>query len=183
MASRNAEWQAYAKRGGTWFGLIFGLAFAVVVWVPHTYHLWRHSMALPWLGIVAGLVLCGAGWALAGCLAGASRSAGWAALICAVAGVATPWVVWLAQMVGENMGWFVGRGTWGLAIHFGDALQARLLFIGLWGAGLGAFAGMLERVLLPRAWDATSSSGQTTLRSLGVFLLCVPLALLLESVA
>jgi hypothetical protein len=99
-----------------------------------------------------------------------------------VAGVATPWVVWLAQMVGENMGWFVGRGTWGLAIHFGDALQARLLFIGLWGAGLGAFAGMLERVLLPRAWDATSSSGQTTLRSLGVFLLCVPLALLLGNV-
>jgi hypothetical protein len=182
ITSRDGEWQAYTRTGGAWFGLIFGLAFAIVVWVPHAYHLWRHSMALPWLGIVAGLVLCGAGWAIAGCLAGASRSAGWAALTCAVAGVATPWLVWLTQMAGENQGWFVGRGTWGLAIHFGSALQARLLFIGLWGAGLGAFVGMLERVLLPRAWDMTSSGGRTTLRSLGVFLLCAPLALLLGNV-
>jgi hypothetical protein len=182
MVSRNAEWQAYTRTGGALFGLIFGLVLAAFVWGPHAYHLWRHSMALPWLGIVAGLALCGAGWALAGCLAGASRSAGWAALICAIAGLATPWLVWLAQMAGENTGWFVGRSTWGLAIHFGSALQARLLFVGLWGAGLGAFAGMLERVLLPRAWDVTSSSGRTTLRSLGVFLLCAPLPLLLGSV-
>ena len=81
------------------------------------------------LGIVAGLVLCGAGWAIAGCLAGASRSAGWAVLICAIAGLVTPWRVWLAQMAGENQGWFVGRGTWGLVIQFGSALQTRLLFV------------------------------------------------------
>jgi hypothetical protein len=180
--SRAAEWQAYAKTGGALFGLIFGLAFAAVLWVPHAYHLWRHSMALPWLGIIAGLALCGAGWAIAGCLAGTSRSAGWAALICAIAGMATPWLVWLAQMVGENSGWFVGQSTWGLAVHFGSALQTRLFFVGLWGAGLGAFIGMLERVLLPRAWDATSSNGRPTLRSVGVFLLCAPLALLLASV-
>jgi hypothetical protein len=180
--SRDAEWQAYTRTGGAWFGLIFGLAFAIVVWVPHAYHLWRYSMAQPWLGIIAGLVLCGAGWAIAGCLAGTSRSAGWAVLICAIAGLATPWLVWLAQMVGENSGWFMHRGIWGLVIHFGSALQTRLIFVGLWGAGLGAFVGMLERLLLPRSWDVTSSGGRTTLRSLGVFLLCVPLALLLGNV-
>ena len=180
--SRDAEWRAYARTGGAWFGLIFGLAFAIVVWVLHAYHLWRHSMAQPWLGIIAGLVLCGVGWAIAGYLAGTSRSAGKTVLICAIAGLVTPWLVWLAQMVGENPGWFTNRGTWGLVIHFGSALQTRLLFVGLWGAGVGAFVGMLERVLLPRAWDMTSSSGQTTLRSLGVLLLCVPLALLFGNV-
>jgi hypothetical protein len=180
--SRAAEWQAYARTGGALFGLIFGLAFAAMLWVPHAYHLWQHSMALPWSEVIAGLVICGAGWAIAGCLAGTSRSAGWAALICAIAGLATPWLVWLAQMVGENSGWFVGRSTWGLAIHFGSALQTRLFFVGLWGAGLGAFIGVLERVLLPRAWDATSANGLPTLRSVGVFLLCSPLALLLASV-
>jgi len=182
MVSRNAEWQAYAKRGGAWFGLIFGLAFAVVVWGPHAYHLWRHSMTLPWLEIVTGLALCGAIWALVGYLAGAKASTGWAVLMCALAGLATPWLVWLAKTLGENLVWFGDRRTWGLVLHFGSALQTRLLFIGLWGVGLGAFAAVLERVLVSRSWDLTSSDSRVTLPAVGVFLLCVPLALLFGNV-
>lgn len=179
---RHIEEHIYLKRGGMWFGFIFGLSFALMVWGRYIYDLWRNAMVMPWLEIIAGIFLCCFIWVIVGFLSGFMKSTGRVALISAITAFATPWLVWLAKILDENWVWFLDRSNWDFLIHFGDAQRLRLFFIGLWGIGIGAFSGLLLRWLIPHAWDLTNSKGRTTPKSLGVFLLCVPLTILFGSI-
>jgi len=179
----NRDRHTYLKRGGAWFGLIFGLSYALIIWGRHAYQLWRNSVALPWLEIVVGLILCSLVWAIAGYLSGLESSVGKAILLSITAGVATPWLIWMVKTLDENLVWLADRENWSFVVHCGDAYRVRLFFISLWGIGVGGFAGALQRWLIPHAWDLTSSSGRTSLKSLGVFLLCLPLTIVFGSVS
>jgi hypothetical protein len=179
---RHIDEHIYLKRGGMWFGIIFGLSFALMVWGRYIYALRRNAMVMPWLEIIAGLSLCGFLWAMVGYLSGFVKSTSQVVLISIIAAFATPWLVWLAKILNENWVWFLDRRNWSFRIHLGNALMSRLFFIGLWGIGIGAFSGVLQRWLIPHAWDLTTSKGRTTLKSLGVFLLCLPLTILFGSI-
>ena len=162
----------YLRRGGFWFGLIFGISYALTVWGPHAYFLLRHSAVVVWAEILLGLVLCGLFWAFTRFFSGFFRPVFWAMLWGALAGFATPWIVWYSKGIGANLAGI------NLDIVIGEAISTRLFFIGFWGLGIGAFAGLLERMLLPKAWDVSSSSEGFTTRSFAVLLFCLPLTIL-----
>jgi hypothetical protein len=182
MANQHKADGDYFIRGGLWFGLIFGLSFGLIVWGRDIYYVLKNSVVLPWVEFVAGLLLCVLGWAIAGYLSGFVRSVGWEVFIFIVVAVATPWLVWAAKVLGENSCWLKDHRNWSFIIHFGEAVKLRILFTGLWGIGIGGFAGILQRWLIPHAWDYTTSGGRTSIKSLGVFLLCLPLTILFGSV-
>jgi len=179
---QHIEEHIYLKKGGMWFGLIFGLSFALMVWGRYVYHLQRNQMVIPWVEIIAGLFLCSFIWGMVGYLSGFMKSAGKVILVIALTSFATPWFVWLVKVLNENGVWFLNRHHWSFLIHLGDALQLRLFFIGLWGIVIGVFFAILLRWLIPYAWDFTNAKGRTTLKSLGVFMLCFPLTFLFSSI-
>lgn len=160
------------RRGGFWFGLIFGVSYALTVWGPHAFFLLRHSAVVDWAEILVGLVLCGLFWAFTRVFSGFFRSIFWSMLWGALAGFATPWIVWYSKGIGAYIAGI------NLDIVIGEALEARLFFIGFWGLGIGTFAGLLERILIPRAWDVSSSSEGFSTRSFTVLLFCLPLTIL-----
>jgi hypothetical protein len=180
---RSGEAMPYLKVGSMWYGLIFGLSYALVFWGRYAYKILRSSMAFPWLEIATGTVLCVFIWLMMGYLSSLRRSAAWVIILGAIAAGITPWMVWLAKTIDENAVWLVNRETWSFVTHFGRALQSRLFFIGFWGIGIGAFSGLLVRWLIPHAWDLTTSQGRTSLKSLGLFLLCLPLTILFGSIS
>ena len=162
----------FLRWGGFWFGLIFGVSYAIIVWGHHAYFMLRHSAVVPWAEILSGLVLCGLFWALTRVFSGFFRPVFCAMLWGALAGFATPWIVWFSKGIGACIA----------GIHLNtvvsQALETRLFFTGFWGLGIGTFAGLLERILLPMAWDVSSSSGGFTTRSYAILLLCLPLTIL-----
>jgi hypothetical protein len=79
--------------------------------------------------------------------------------------------------------WFMNRQEWSFVTHLGDALRYRLFFIGFWGLGIGAITGVFARWLIPKSWDLTTTSGRTSLKSIALFLLCLPLTILFGSVS
>jgi len=180
---RSREAAAYFRSGSMWYGLTFGLSYALVLWGRYAYIIFRSSLVLPWLEIVLGIVLCVFLWVFAGFLSSLKRSVAWVILLGAFSAAVTPWLVWLAKTLNENVVWFVDREGWSFVTHYGEALQYRLFMIGFWGIGIGAFAGLLLRWLMPHAWDLTTASGRTSLKSLGLFLLCLPLTVLFGSVS
>jgi len=169
-------------RGGAWFGVVFGLSYALLFWVSHARALNESAGVLPILEIIVGSILFVAFWALIGFLA-ANTLVRWALLLGALAGFLTPWVIWFAKTLQENWIRFIERGDWDIFYRSGTALHSRLFFIGIWGIGIGLFTVLLERLLLSRAWDFTSASGKITLRSISVFLVCLPLSLLFANVS
>jgi hypothetical protein len=180
---RSREAAAYLKTGSMWYGFIFGLSYALVLWGQYTYLILKSSMSLPWLEIVLGIILCVLLWVCAGFLSSFKRSVAWVILLSALSAALTPWLVWLAKTSNENFVWFIDRQGWSFIPHFGEALQYRLFMISFWGIGIGAFSGLLVRWLMPHAWDLTTASGRTSLKSLGLFLLCLPLTILFGSVS
>jgi hypothetical protein len=180
---RSREAAAYLKTGSMWYGFIFGLSYALILWGRYAYQVWRNAMVLPWLEIVSGLALVLLIWVLMGYLSSMKRSAAWVIFLGAITAALTPWLVWLSKTIGENAVWFVDGQNWSFDTHFGVALRFRLFFISLWGVGIGAFAGLLGRWLMPQAWDLTTTSGRTSLKSLSLLLLCLPLTILFGSVS
>jgi hypothetical protein len=179
------SWEAgpYLRVGGMWYGLIFGLSYAMVFWGCYTYQILRNSMVLPWLEIMAGIVFSVLIWVVMGYLSSLKDSAAWGILLGAITAAVSPWLAWLANTMGANVVWFSDRHSWSFVIHMGEALQSRLFFIGFWGIGIGAFAGLLGRWLIPHAWDATTAEGRTSIKSIGLFLLCLPLTIIFGSVS
>lgn len=170
-----------SQRGGAWFGIVFGLSYALLIWIPHAISLNEKSAIIPKIEIIAGILLCVVLWTYVGLKAGRLLLR-WSLLLGALAGFLTPWMVWFAKSLEENWIRILDRGGWELVYRSGEALKSRLFFIGIWGIGIGLFAMLLERLLLPRAWDFTSKSGGMTFRSIGVFLLCLPLTVLFANV-
>jgi hypothetical protein len=174
---------AYLRVGSMWYGLIFGLSYGLILWGRYAYQIWLNSMAMPWLEIFVGIVLVVLTWVMMGNLSGTKRSVAWVILMSIVAAALTPWLVWSAKTINENVVWFASRQDWSFVTHLGVALRTRLFFISLWGIGVGAFAGLLGRWLMPHAWDLTTASGRTSIKSVGLFLLCLPLTILFGSVS
>jgi hypothetical protein len=180
---RFGETGAYVKTGSMWYGFIFGLSYALVLWGRYAYQIWRNSMAMPWLEILLGIVLVVLIWVLEGYLGSTKRSIAWVILLGAITAGITPWIVWLTKTIGENAVWLLDRKNWSFVTHLGEALRYRLFFVSLWGIGFGALAGLLGRWLIPHAWDLTTASGRTSMKSFGLFLLCTPLTILFGSVS
>jgi hypothetical protein len=180
---RSGEAGAYLKIGSMWYGFIFGLSYALILWGWYAYQIWRNSMMMPWLEIFSGIVLVVVIWVLMGYLSSTKRSVGWVILLGAITAGITPWLVWLAKTIGENAVWFMDRQNWSFVTHLGEALRYRLFFVSLWGIGFGVVAGLLGRWLIPHAWDLTTASGRTSFKSVALFLLCLPLTVLFGSVS
>jgi len=165
-----------ARKGGGWFGLIFGLSYALVVWGPHAYFMYNHAATIFWAELLLGLIACTFFWIIMFNISGFFRPTIYAMLLGALAGFATPWVIWYSKLAVEQL---AGLGP---EVNIGEALRTRLFFIGFWGLGVGTLGGLIERILLPRAWDLTSTSGRYSMNSVAVFLVCLPLTVVFGSV-
>jgi len=168
--------RAYASRGGAWFGLVFGLSFALVVWAPHTYFMLKNAATVFLAEILLGVVSCAFLWISLFYISGFFRPTLYAMLLGALAGFATPWVIGYSRLISQQ---WAGMGS---TINIGEALKTRLFLIGFWGLGVGALGGLVERILLPLAWDFRSTNGHYSLSSIAVFLVCVPLTVIFGSV-
>lgn len=170
---------------GTAYGVIFGLSFALVTWGYDALALASSEAALAWAKLVLGLPLVVAICSLAGYLAALSQLTAVFAALWAVTGALLGIITGHMPFDGSNLtAWLAERRLWGLIVFpYGDSAAVRTTLMVIIGAGVGAAAGLLERLAIEWAWDRATPQNRMSLRSWAVLLVCIPLILLFAGAA
>jgi len=163
---------------GTAYGLIFGLGFALFIWGYDALLLASSSADLAWAKLLLGLPLTIAISSLAGRLAASSPSTAVSVALWATAGAVLGLLVGRMPFDGGNLAaWLTDRRMRGLVVFpYGSSAAARTTLVVVIGAGLGAAAGVVERLAIGWAWDRATPRGRLSARSWGALLVCLPLA-------
>jgi hypothetical protein len=180
-----ADPQAEARRlfvaAGTAYGVVFGLAFALVTWGYDALQLVAADANLAWAKLVVGIPLSLVICVLVGNLAATFPQTAVSVALWTVAGTLLGLIAGHIPFEGRNLiVWLVDRRLWGLVVFpYSSSAAVRTTLILIVGAGVGAASGLLERLALEWAWDRATPEGRMSVRSWAVLLACLPLTLLL----
>jgi len=164
---------------GTMYGLVFGLSFALLTWGYDALLLSSHSVALAWNKLLLGMPLAIIIASLTGRFAVASSSMVVSTALWATAGALMGMVAGHVPFDGGNLAaWLADRELWGLVIFpYGSSAATRTALVTVIGAGMGAAAGIVERLVVGWIWDQITPSGKIGGRAWLALLACTPLTL------
>lgn len=171
----------FVHAAGASYGALFVGGFALTFWLVDALQLAQASAHLAWAKLAAGLLVglplgIGAGW-----LAARARAAGVSVLIWIVGGVALAWIA--GHIPYQGVSFVAGLGD----LHPSASAsypypRAATAFTGVSmvvGALFGLVIGLLEVILIGRAWDRSTVSNRLGRRSLLALSWCVPPAVLM----
>ena len=165
----------FIRKAGPVYGFIFGMGFALLVWLPDAIQLHQASAYLAWAKFPIGLIVCALIGLAAGSLAARMQSALLSVLIWIATGVAIAWVAGHVPYEGVNLVASLSGAS--EAIHPFYLFAAGLTGISMTiGVLIGLFAGLLQLILVERAWDASTRSNRVGWRSVLALCWCLPLA-------
>jgi hypothetical protein len=165
---------------GTAYGLIFGLSFALFTWGYDALLLASSAADLAWAKLLLGLLLAITIGGLAGRLVALPPSTATSIALWATVGALLGMIAGRIPFDGGNLAaWLVDRRLWGLVVFpYGSSAATRTALVVVIGAGLGAAAGLAERLAVEWAWDRVTPKGRMGGRSWAVLLVCLPLTLI-----
>ena len=165
----------FLRRAGAIYGLIFGFGFAVLLWMPDAIQLQQASAYFAWAKFPIGLIICPSIGLATGSLAARARSALVSVLVWVAGGAAIAWVTGHVPYEGVNL--IAGLSGASEAIHpyylFAVGLTGISVTIGVL---MGLFTGVVQLILVERAWDASTRSNRVGGRSVLALCWCLPLA-------
>lgn len=168
---------------GVWYGVFFGLSFAIVAWGYDAYLLVSNGAAFPWIKLLLGLPLAVISGGTVGWLAAYTNSVALSVVVWAVYGALLGVVSGHIPFDGGNLiYWASDRRLWGeIILSYGDSAAVRTNLVIFINAVVGAAAGLVESVAVQWAWDRATSQGKMSFGSLMVLLVGVPLALVMAA--
>ncbi len=178
---------ALFQRIGPYYGLIFGISFALFTWGYDSYILVSNSAAYAWVKLLLSFPIVLGLSVLTGWLASRSFSVGISATLWAIAGGLLGMLAGHLPFAGYNLAvWLADERFWGMDIfHYSYSAEVRTTILVFTLSVLGAIIGVAERQILERVWDnaffigdGASKKAKVKAVSLVWLLLCIPLALL-----
>ena len=165
----------FIRKAGSVYGFIFGMGYALLVWLPDAIQLQQASAYWAWAKLPIGLIVCPLIGLAAGSLAARVRSALLSVLIWIAVGIAIAWVTGHVPYEGVNL--IASLSGASEANHPFYLFAAGLTGISMVvGALIGLLAGLLQLILVERAWDASTRSHRVGWRSVLALCWCLPLA-------
>jgi hypothetical protein len=168
----------FIRRASVVYGLIFGLGFAVVLWLPDALQLQRASVYLAWAKLPVGLILCASVGALTGWVATRMRWSFFTLLSWAAGGAVMAWIAGHVPYEGLNLiAGLDAANALGATTHPFYLYAAGLTGIGIIvGLFAGFFAGLVQFIVVEWAWDRSTRSHRIGFRSILALSVCLPIA-------
>jgi len=160
-------------------GLIYGLAYGLVVWGIDARVLARSNAELAGAKLALGLPLLLLIGTVTGALAGRNdRAGGWVGAWMA-SGALMGIVVAAMPMAGYNLAtWIAEPRLRGVNVHpMGPGGAARMVFVTVVNGCVGSAVGLVGHLLVERARRLAAPTGRMSGRSWAALVLCLPLAL------
>jgi hypothetical protein len=158
----------FFQSAGLIYGLIFGMGFAAVFWLPDMFQLLQASVYLAWAKLPIGLITCLPLGMFAGWLAARSGRAWVGTLIWVIAGAGIMWIAGHIPYDGVSFIASLGDSYPISRIMYPFSSQAAALTSVGMAVGIlcGFFTGLIQAIVIERAWDRSSSANRLSRRSL-----------------
>lgn len=166
-------------RAGTAYGFIFGLSFGLLLWGYDTVMMLNSHAEFAWAKFLIGVPATTIIFTLAGRLIAASDSAAVHVTLGGIAGGLVAFIAGHLPYEGSNLAaWLADDRLWGLVVFpYGRSSAAWTTLVAILGVGMGALAGLLESLVLERAWDNATKEGKMSTQSWLTLFLCIPLVI------
>jgi hypothetical protein len=163
------------------YGVLYGFAFALLVWGYDGRLLAASAAEQPWTKLLFGLPLAVIVGFFAGRLTARYSSMGASIVIWMSAHGLLGIIAGRIPFAGRNLaGWLADQRLWGVDIYpYERAALVRTILVVLINIALGVVVGVIEDRAVERAWDRTTPDDKMSWQSwLALLSICVPLALL-----
>lgn len=167
----------FTRRAGAVYGLIFGLGFAILLWLPDAIQLQQVSAYLAWAKLPIGLILCPLIGIVSGYLTSRARWVLLSGIIWAIGAAAIAWAA--GHIPYEGVNWIASLNPPTVhqtshPFYLFAALSTGISIVA--GAIIGFITGLFQLFAVGRAWEHATATNSLSGRSILALALCLPLA-------